>query len=209
MSWRGVTLQTRAASAAERRRRPSTSPSFAIRTCASASRVSGSATALQTPLTPDSAIECCRRTIHVSMTRTDIETWLLASSPNGRALALPVRDLDRGVIPSEPRTLELRPETPYLDAEWIFHLCGLHRSQHRRVPALGGVALRLDEPHHRGSRGRGPTTRSCGHSSRERLRRGGRSVRRRRPAPHAWARSGARPRSRGSGAPRSLASPRT
>src|SRR2546426_11661453 len=86
----------------------------------------------------------------MSMTRTDIATWLLASSPNGRALALPVRHLDRGVIPSEPRTLELRPETRYLDAEWILHLCGLHRSQHRRVPALGGVALRLDEPHHRG-----------------------------------------------------------
>src|SRR2546422_7662858 len=121
MSWRGVTLQTRAASAAERRRRPSTSPSFAIRTCASASRVSGSATALQTPLTPDSAIECCRRTIHVSMTRTDIETWLLASSPNGRALALPVRDLDRGVIPREAGALQLRPNPAHLCGAWVLY----------------------------------------------------------------------------------------
>src|SRR5882672_3583155 len=151
MSWRGVTLQTRAASAAERRRRPSTSPSFAIRTCASASRVSGSATALQTPLTPDSAIECCRRTIHVSMTRTDIETWLLASSPNGRALALPVRDLDRGVIPREAGAIELSPKSPDLDTECIFDLRRLHRREHRCVPALGRVARGFDEPHDRGS----------------------------------------------------------
>src|SRR3989442_12594397 len=137
MSWRGVTLQTRAASAAERRRRPSTSPSFAIRTCASASRVSGSATALQTPLTPDSAIECCRRTIHVSMTRTDIETWLLASSPNGRALALPVRDLDRGVIPREAGALELGPKSPDLDRQGVFYVCPRHPRRHRRVPPFG------------------------------------------------------------------------
>src|SRR2546425_1398135 len=134
MSWRGVTLQTRAASAAERRRRPSTSPSFAIRTCASASRVSGSATALQTPLTPDSAIECCRRTIHVSMTRTDIETWLLASSPNGRALALPVRDLDRGVIPREAGAPQLRPKSPDLHPQWVFYVRRPHRRQHPRLP---------------------------------------------------------------------------
>src|SRR2546425_8216099 len=134
MSWRGVTLQTRAASAAERRRRPSTSPSFAIRTCASASRVSGSATALQTPLTPDSAIECCRRTIHASMTRTDIETWLLASSPNGRALALPVRDLDRGVIPREAGGPQLGPKTPHPDAQGVFYVRRPHPPQDRRLP---------------------------------------------------------------------------
>src|SRR3989442_8922584 len=142
MSWRGVTLQTRAASAAERRRRPSTSPSFAIRTCASASRVSGSAPALQTPLTPDSAIECCRRTIHVSMTRTDIETWLLASSPNGRALALPVRDLDRGVIPREAGAPQLGPKSPHPDAEWVFYRRPLHPPQPPRGPPLCRVAPR-------------------------------------------------------------------
>src|SRR6266542_5792180 len=46
MSWRGVTRHTRAASAAESRRRATTSPSLATRTCASASRPSVSATGL-------------------------------------------------------------------------------------------------------------------------------------------------------------------
>src|SRR5688572_24423990 len=44
MSWRGVTLQTRAASAAERRRRERTSPSLAMSTRVRTSRVSFSAT---------------------------------------------------------------------------------------------------------------------------------------------------------------------
>src|SRR6266498_3593414 len=46
MSWRGVTLQTRAASAAERRRRRMTSPSFAMSTWARISWASSSATSL-------------------------------------------------------------------------------------------------------------------------------------------------------------------
>src|SRR6267143_7196680 len=128
MSWRGVTLQTLAASAAERRRRARTSPSLAIRTCVSASCVWASATGLCSPVS-NSDGECCWRTNHVSMRWTDIETWLLARASNGRALRLPVRHLDRRVIPGELRAIELRPEPPDRDPHRSFHLRGLHRRE--------------------------------------------------------------------------------
>src|SRR3989442_12460713 len=134
------------------------------------------------------------------MTRTDIETWLLASSPNGRALALPVRDLDRGVIPRKSGALELGPKSPDLDAEWIFDLRRLHRREHRCVPALGRVARGFDEPHDRGSGGESTWT-TFGQSSRVCLPRDERAVRRRRSAPPASARSEAAPRSRGVDSP--------
>src|SRR5438128_10622897 len=144
MSWRGVTLQTRAASAAERRRRASTSPSLAIRTCVSASCVWASATGLCSPVS-NSDCECCWWRNHVSMRWTDIETWLLARGPYRRALDLPVRHLDRGVIPGEPRTIALRPEASDLDPGGSLHLRRLHSGKHGRVAALCGVARRLDE----------------------------------------------------------------
>src|SRR5437867_11491860 len=135
MSWRGVTLQTRAASAAERRRRASTSPSFAISTWVSASCVWASATGLCSPVS-NSDGECCWRTNHVSMRWTDIETWLLAGTSNGRALDLPVRHLDRGVIPGELLAVELRPEAADLDADRRLHFRRLDRREDGRVPAL-------------------------------------------------------------------------
>src|SRR3982074_3041290 len=139
MSWRGVTLQTRAASAAGRRRGARTSPSLAIKTCVSASCVWASATGLCSPVS-NSNWECCWRPNHVSMRCTDIETWLLARCPRGRALDLPERHLDRGVIPRELRTIEFRPEAPDLDADRSPDLRRLHRRENRRVPALRRVS---------------------------------------------------------------------
>src|SRR2546425_7221108 len=150
MSWRGVTLQTRAASAAERRRRASTSPSFAISTWVSASCVWASATGLCSPVS-NSDGECCWRTNHVSMRWTDIETWLLAGTSNGRALRLPIRHLDRRVIPGELRAVEFRPEPAHLYPHRSLHLRGLHRREDGRVPALGRVSCRFNETDDDGS----------------------------------------------------------
>src|SRR2546429_557434 len=164
MSCRGVTLQTRAASAAERRRRARTSPSLAIRTCVSASCVWASATGHCSPVS-NSDGECCWRTNHVSMRWTDIETWLLAGGSYRRALDLPVRHLDRGVIPGELRAIEFGPEAADLDSHRCLHFRRLHRREHRRVPALGRVTRRFDETYDDGS-GDAPLRTTRGHSYR-------------------------------------------
>src|SRR6059058_5769431 len=195
MSLRGVTLHTRAASAAERRRRARTSPSLAIRTCVSASCVWASATGLCSPVS-NSDCECCWSRNHVSMRWTDIETWLLARGPYRRPLDLSVRHLDRGVIPGEPRAVELRPEASDLDADGSLHLRRLHGGKHGRVPALCGVARRLDEANDDGS-GECDFRTTSGHSYREC--RSVAWVRRRRSSPRCAIRSVEAPRARGTG----------
>src|SRR2546430_9841852 len=165
MSCRGLTLHTRAASAAERRRRARTSPSLAIKTCVSASCVWASATGLCSPVS-NSDGECCWWRNHVSMRLTDIETCLLAGRSNRGALDLPIRHLDRGVIPRELRAVDFRPEPADLDADGSLHLRRLHGGEHGGVPALSGITSRFDDTHDDGPVRRDLRTTS-GHSYRE------------------------------------------
>src|SRR5439155_3528508 len=117
------------------------------------------------PLTSNSDSECCWRTNHVSMRCTDIETWPLAGGSYRRALDLPVRHLDRGVIPGELRAIEFGPEAADLDSHRCLHFRRLHRREHRRVPALGRVTRRFDETYDDGS-GDAPLRTTRGHSYR-------------------------------------------
>src|SRR4051794_7786659 len=126
MSCRGVTLQTRAASAAESRRRDRTSPSLAIRIRASASRLSASGTApLRFPgLTRNRASECAdvpRGVGHMSTTETDVPParTALARELASRLQGLAVRDLDRHVVARRLSAVPLRPHAQDLDADGL------------------------------------------------------------------------------------------
>src|SRR5438477_13105251 len=119
MSCRGVTLQTLAASAAERRRRVRTSPSLAISTGPSASRVSVSATALISPLIADwgaDIVGAASRGNDPNRYRERGES-LLVRTPTWRAPALPASGFPGGGGPRAPWPLERGPEATELHGD--------------------------------------------------------------------------------------------
>src|SRR5687767_9239911 len=109
MSWRGVTWQTRAASAAESRSREMTSPSFATRTCARAVRPSVSATFPPWP----GCLPARGGIVSSPAQRVNgPNTWRLLRH------ALPVGDLHGGPVGLEtPLLVEIGPQADHLDGD--------------------------------------------------------------------------------------------
>src|SRR5512135_3207766 len=129
MSWRGVTLQTRAASAAERRRRASTSPSLATRIRASTSRVSASATTLPFDGRPAMETTGVLRMFGVWSAHVNNRD---RCEPEGHDLALrgglqglAVRHFHGGVIAAQLAAVPIRPEPDDLDADRVGDRRGL------------------------------------------------------------------------------------
>src|SRR5690348_6804691 len=125
MSCRGVTLQTRAASAAESRRRDSTSPSLAIRIRARTSRVSDSAmrspsaSAASDRATAEMVVGARGRVNKRDRWRFDTHVPGLAAR---RLQSLAVRDLHGRVIAAELLPVPLRPHAQDLDADDVLRV---------------------------------------------------------------------------------------
>src|ERR1044071_8231777 len=121
MSWRGVTLQTRAASAAERRRRAKTSPSLAMRIRVSASRLSPSGTCSPPPrLTRESPTGCADvrgENGGMSTTETDVPPPRTGGSLAGWPEALAEGDPHGHVVARRLLAVPFRPHPSDLDTE--------------------------------------------------------------------------------------------
>src|SRR6266542_725691 len=163
MSCRGVTLQTRAASAAESRSRRMTSPPLAIRTNASASGPSGSPkcaspirTGARAAVTEGAIVSLAAGRVNNRnrwlIQDQDREDWRLAGSPPAparwRFYHLPNRHTHRDVIAPEPAGGDIGPLPGHLHGDRLAGLVpdvadgGLHRG----VPTGPGGAVRLDQP---------------------------------------------------------------
>src|SRR5206468_11034844 len=129
MSCRGVTLQTRAASAADSRRRERTSPSLAMSTRARTSRISVSAT--------ERRFFGSRSAM--SRTATDGTQRPTGGGSDLRAgwclERLAVGDLHGRMKTAQLAAFPVGPKTRDLDAQRRLHIAGLHRRSNGIFPA--------------------------------------------------------------------------